>query len=449
MMSADTVQTADRLIGYALKAGAESADVLVAEAESVNAEVRCGKLEQIECSESVEAGLRVLLGTKQACVSTSDLREESLKQIAEEAVAMARAAPDDPCAGLAAVDELSAAEGVQELDLMDLSDERGVDVLRDTALQAEAAAMAVDGVQQTESSSAGRGSTSIYLGATNGFSGIYRRSGSSVSCVAISGSGLEMEMDYCFESRVHASDLPSPEWVGRCAGERAAARAGPTRPPTGAFPVLFDRRVSDSLIAHLLSAINGSAIARGSSWLLDAMESPVLPDDIDLLERPLMPRFPGSRPFDAEGLPCRDKPIVKQGQLLTWILDLATARKLGLKSTGNASRGTASPPSPSVTNVQLPDGSHSRDDLIHDMGTGLIVTSLIGSTINPTTGDYSRGASGFWVENREITGPVSEFTIAGNLKRMLRSITPSDDSLPMRRIRVPSLLVEGLTIAGG
>ena len=441
-------EIAEALLHEAQRAGAHSADAVVTDGSSVEVEVRGGQVEHVERSEGAAAGLRVLVGHRQACVSGSELRPESLAAMAEAAVAMARAAPEDPNCGLARPDQLAADIRIDDLELADPSQPPVLENLKEMALEAERAALAVEGVAKSESAAAGCSGHEIHLAASNGFYGFHKRTGVSVSCAAISGDGLEMEVDHCFESRVFASDLPQPAAIGRLAGERAAARAGPTRPPTGAYPVLFDERVAGSLVSHLLNAINGAAVARGSSWLLDAVGSEVLPDRLDLSEDPLLPRHGASRPFDAEGLQTARRRIVREGVLQNWILDLATARRLGLESTANATRGTDSAPVPGVTNIRLPDGEATRDELAAQMGTGLIVTSLMGSTINPTTGDYSRGASGFWVSNGELTGPVSEFTIAGNLKRVLRSLIPANDSRPFRRFRVPSLLVEGLTVAG-
>ena len=257
-----------------------------------------------------------------------------------------------------------------------------------------------------------------------------------------------MERDGAGESRIFQADLPDPESIGRLAGERAAARNGSRKPPSGAFPVVFDERVSASLIGHLTAAINGTSIARGASWLRDALGKPVMPRGFDLVEDPLRPRLAGSRPFDAEGLATAARPWVKDGVLQGWVLDLATARKLGLDSTANAARGPGAPPSPSLSNVVLTPGTASLGELVAGMGTGLWVTSLIGSTINPTTGDYSRGASGFWVENGTVAYPVNECTIAGNLRDMLMRLTAANDARPHLSTQVPSLLVEGLTIAG-
>ena len=257
-----------------------------------------------------------------------------------------------------------------------------------------------------------------------------------------------MERDYYGDMRIHGADMESPEHIGRMAAERTIARAGARKPPTGGYPVLYDERISSSLIGHLLAAINGTAIARGSSWLRDALHQQVLPQTLSITENPLRARATGSRPFDAEGLPSTPRTIVAAGSLQGWTLDLATARQLGLHSTASASRGTSAPPSPGLTNIALTQGAQSRENLLNDMGTGLLITSMIGSSINPTTGDYSRGASGFWVENGEIAYPVNECTIAGNLRDMLQTIIPANDARTHLSRVVPSLLVQGLTLAG-
>ncbi|MEM9850551.1 MAG: metallopeptidase TldD-related protein, partial [Pseudomonadota bacterium] len=254
--------------------------------------------------------------------------------------------------------------------------------------------------------------------------------------------------DYLGVARTFPADRPAPETIVKIAGEWGVERAGAKRPPTGSYPVLFDERISSSLIGHLTGAINGSAIVRGASFLKDALGKRVLPAGMDLVEDPLRPRTGGSRPFDGEGLPVSRRAIVEDGVLRAWTLDLATGRKLGLPSTGNAARGVGAPPAPALTNLWLTPGIASREDLIAQMGTGLIVTSMIGATINPNTGDYSRGASGFWVENGEIIGPVNECTIAGNLRDMLARMVAANDARPHLSRVVPSLLVEGLTIAG-
>jgi len=436
------------LLDAAHAAGAEAADAVAVDGTSVSIDVLKGQLEHAERAEGVDIGLRVVIGQKQANVSASDISQATIAAMAERAVAMAKEAPDDPSIGLASADQLAKAWDLDALELQDPAAEPAPAALEDDARRAEAAALGVAGVDQVQATSAGYGRQRIQLAASNGFSGGYARTDRGISLAAISGTGAEMERDYNGESRTFQADLPSPEEVGRIAGERAAARAGASQPPTGAFPVLFDERVASSLIGHLLMAINGSSIVRGSSFLRDKLGEPVLPDGLSLVEDPHRPRISGSRPFDAEGLPTAPRTIIENGVLTGWTLDLATARKLGMESTGNAARGTSAPPSPSITNVALTQGNLTPGDLIAEMGTGLIVTSLIGSSVNPNTGDYSRGAAGFWVENGEIIRPVNECTIAGNLIDMLRRIRPANDAQAHKSRMVPSLLVEGLTLAG-
>ncbi|SFG83330.1 PmbA protein [Palleronia marisminoris] len=436
------------LLDAARRAGAEAADAIAVRDASLSIDVRGGTLEQAERSEGVEIGLRVLLGRRQSCVSASDLTPRTMAEMAERAVAMAREAPEDPGAGLADPAQLAADTSAASLDLADDAAEPTPAQLEDMARAAEAAALGVQGVASTQGATASWGMRDIHLAATNGFSAGYRRTGSSMSCVAISGEGLKMEREFHGDSRTHAADLPDPAEIGRIAGERAAAMAGPRRAKTGSYPILFDERISSSLIGHLLTAINGTAIARGASWARGLMDAQVLPEALSLTEDPHRPRVAGSRPFDAEGLATHPSTIVENGILRSWTLDLATGRKLGLESTANAARGTSAPPSPSLTNVTLTQGDRTRDDLLRDMGTGLLVTSFIGATINPNTGDYSRGASGFWVEGGEIAYPVNEITIAGHLPDMLRRLVPANDAREHLSRRVPSLLVEGMTLAG-
>lgn len=436
------------LLDAARKAGAEAADAIVIDGTSVSVEVREGALEHAERSEGADLGLRVFLGKRQAIVSSSDSRPETLATMAERAVAMAREAPEDPFTGLADASQLVSDWDMDALELFDPTAEPSAEALMQDALAAEAAAQAVAGVTQVSDAAAGYGTHRVHLAATNGFSGGYARSSRSTSCVAISGEGTGMERDYDGDSRSFQSDLRDPAEIGRIAGERAVARTGARKPETGTFPVLFDERISSSLVGHLLAASNGAAIARGASWLKDSLGQQVLPEHLSLIEDPHRPRISGSRPFDAEGLATRRRAIVENGILTGWTLDLSSARKLDMAPTGNAARGVSGPPSPSNWNLSLTQGDHSRDDLIRDMGTGLLVTSMIGSTINPNTGDYSRGASGFWVENGQISHPVNECTIAGNLRDMLMRIIPANDARSYLSRVVPSILIEGMTLAG-
>jgi PmbA protein len=447
-MQVDLEAVTAELLAAARRAGADSADALAVAGEHLSTEVRAGALEQAERAEGIDVGLRVLIGKRQACVSASDHAPRTIEAMAERAVAMAREAPEDPYCGLAGPGELASDWDLAALDLADPAPAPDPADLEAAAREAEAAARAVPGVSQMDSAGASWQRSRVHLAMTNGFSGGYGRTNAAVHAVAITGEGTGMERDWAFESRTYRDQLPDAVEIGRLAGERTVARAGAGKPPTGAWPVIFDERVAGSLIGHLTQAVNGSSVARGASWLKDAMGELVLPEGIDLIEDPTRPRIAGSRPFDAEGLPVARRAIVADGVLQGWTLDLATARKLGLQSTGNASRGPGAPPSPATGNLWLTHGERDRAALMAEMGEGLLVTALIGSSINPTTGDYSRGASGFWVRGGEIVRPVNECTIAGNLREMLRTIRPANDGRAHLSRVVPSLLVEGLTIAG-
>jgi len=438
----------DALLKAAKSAGADAADAIAVNGTSVSIDVLNGQLEHAERSEGVDIGLRVLIGKRQACVSASDTSAGSITTMAERAVAMAKVAPEDDSIGLAEPDQLAKNRDAGALDLFDPAPDPDPDTLQQNACRAEAAALDITGVSQVQSASSGYSQSRIHLATSNGFSGGYRRSSYSTSCVAICGHGAEMEHDYYGDGRIYQSDLQSPEQIGQIAGQRTVERAGSRKPPSGSFPVLFDERIASSLIGHLITATNGSAIVRGSSWLRDRLDKQILPKNLSLIENPLRPRAFSSRPFDGEGLPTSSRTIVENGVLTGWTLDLATARKLGLQSTANASRGTSAPPSPGVSNIALTQGDKSRAQLLNDMGTGLLVTSMIGMSINATTGDYSRGASGFWVENGAICYPVNECTIAGNLHDMLAGLIPANDARSHLSRVVPSLLVEGLTLAG-
>lgn len=447
-MQPDLTTLTQQLLDAARKAGADGADALAVDGTSLSIDVREGKLEQAERSEGTDIGLRVFVGQRQACVSSSDTSAETIRDMAERAVLMAGLAPEDPYIRQATADEFATNTDCAPIDMFDPSEEPSAEHLKTLALEAEAAALKVDGVSQVSASSAGYGSRRIHLATSNGFTGGYSRTDNGLSCVAISGSGLDMQRDYDGDFRVYQSDMRAPHDIGTTAGSRAVSMQGAVKPPTGNFPVVFDERVSSSLIGHVLAAANGSNVARGSTWLRDKLGEMVLPSTMSVWETPHRPRATGSKLFDAEGLATSDRAIVENGVLTGWTLDLATAAQLGMTSTANASRGPASPPSPSNGNIDVTQGELDQAALLRDMGTGLLITSMIGSSINPTTGDYSRGASGFWVENGEIKYPVQECTIAGNLLDMLKTLVPANDARAHLSRVVPSLLVEGLTVAG-
>ena len=439
---------AQDLVAAGLAAGATEADAIAARSDALSVTIRDGALESAERADGIRVDLRVLVGGRQAIVSAADAGPATLAEMAERAVAMAREAPVDDMLGLADPDQLARDRDPAPLELDDPAPGPDPLDLEGAALQAESAARALSGIRQVEAASASFSRSGHWLCASNEFSGGARHSMHALSVVAITGEGTGMERDWASEARIHGADMPDPAEIGQLAAERTLARAGARRPPTGAVPVLFDRRVSASLIGHVLGAINGRAIVRGASWLRDAMDMAILPESMTLAELPHRPRHPASRLFDAEGLATQPRELIRDGVLTGWLLDLASARKLGVAPTGHAARGAGGPVAASASNLRLSPGSATQAELIAQMGRGLVVTGFLGASINATTGDYSRGVSGFWVEGGQIAYPVNECTIAGNLREFLPRMIAADDALPFRSTEVPSLLVEGLTVAG-
>lgn len=434
------------LLDSAKKHGADAADAVVAGGISEEVSVRLGKLESIERSEDRNIGLRVFVDGRNAVISTASTDQNSIDELAERAVSMARLAPPDPYAGLAEAELL--AKDIPDLDLMDHTVPSS-DMLKDLAFSVEEAARATTGITNSEGGSASYGTSEIMLATSNGFSSQYERSGFSISTVALAEHNSKMERDYDFSSAVHFSDLRPAAEVGASAAQRTLAKLGAIKAKTGSFPVIYDQRVSSSISGHIASAINGAAIARGTSFLKDRMDEQITSANISITDDPLRPRGAGSSTFDGEGLPRRKRLMLENGVLKGWLLDLASARQLNLDPTGNASRGVSSAPSPSTSNWIMSPGTISRDELIADIEEGFLITELIGSSVSLITGDYSRGASGFWIENGALTYPVTEATIAGNLKEMLMAITAADDLDFSRSNVTPSLRIDGMTIAGG
>jgi PmbA protein len=435
---------AQRLVTAAHRAGADTADALAVRSVSLGVEVREGEVEESERSEGDDVGLRVFVGRRQAVVSTNDMSADAA-QLAERAVAMARAAPEDPFAGLA--DPALLARDILDLDLLD-PDLPPVAVLEQRAKRAEGAALAVKGVTKSGGATASAGIGGLVLVTSSGFRGAYLSSSQGVSMTAIAGDGTAMERDYDYSTALHGADLEAAEKVGRTAGERTVARLNPRKVETKRVPVIFDRRVAGSLIGHLAGAISGTAVARKTSFLKDKLGERLFKPGIRVLDDPLRKRGLRSRPFDAEGVAGKPLAVVEDGVLASWLLDCATARELGLITTGHAQRGVSSSPSPGSSNLQLLPGVDSPAALIEDIAEGFHVTSLIGVGVNQVTGDYSRGASGFWIENGKRSYPVSEVTIAGNLLDMFRALSPANDLEFRFGIDSPTVRVEGLTVAG-
>ena len=436
---------AERLVNAALKTGADAADAVAVRSMSLSVEVRDGAVEESERAEGDDLGLRVLVGHRQAVVSTNDLAGDASVALAERAVAMARAAPEDKFAGLA--DSALLAHDFPDLDLLD-PDLPSVAALEAMAKTAEQGALTVKGVAKSGGASASAGIGGMVLVTSHGFRGAYLGSRHGISMTAIAGEGTGMERDYDYSSSLHAADLDSPEKIGRTAGERAVERLNPRKISTRKVPVVFDPRISGSLVSHLASAANGASVARKTSFLRDKMGAKLFDDGIRIVDDPLRKRGLRSHPFDGEGVAHRRLALVDDGVLHSWLLDCSTARELGLTTTGHASRGVSSVPSPSPSNLHMEPGRQSPEDLIADIDDGFYVTDLIGMGVNMVTGDYSRGASGFWIENGKRTYPVSEVTIAGHLFDIFRTLTPANDLEFRYSTNAPTLRFEGLTVAG-
>jgi PmbA protein len=436
---------AERLVGAARNAGADAADAVAVRSVSQSVEIRDGAVEESERSESDDLGLRVFVGKRQAVVSTNDLRGDGVNALAERAVAMARVAPEDRFTGLA--DPALLAKDFPELDLVD-PDLPEVALLEELARDAEEAALEVQGVTKSGGASASAGIGGMVLVTSHGFKGAYLASRYGMSMTAIAGEGTAMERDYDYSSTLHAADLDKPEKVGKTAGERAVERLNPLKAATGKVPVVFDRRIAGSLVGSLASAVNGAAIARKTSFLMEKLGQQIFAKGIRIIDDPLRKRGQRSRPFDGEGVAGRKLALVDDGVLMTWLLDSATARELGRETTGHASRGVSSSPSPGATNLYLEAGALTPAELIADIEQGFYVTDLIGSGTNIVTGDYSRGASGFWIEKGKRSYPVSEVTIAGHLNEMFRTLTPANDLEFRYGTNAPTLRIEGLTVAG-
>lgn len=437
------------LIARARAHGADSADAVLFESTSLGLSVRHGRPEELERAESTDVGLRVFVGQRSAIVSATSLDPRAFDLLAERAVAMARVVPEDRFGGIGAADAPFDAAITAALELDDPQGEPDAASLQARAEAAEAAGLAVHGVTNSDGGSAGYRRSRISLVSSRGFSGSYARTSHSVSAVLLAGEGTSMQRDYDYHSAVHLADLDDPALIGVRAGGRAVARLNPVRPKTATLPVVYDPRVAGSLLGHLLGAINGAAIARGTSFLKDRMGTRILPEGFTLRDDPRRVRGVSSRPFDGEGTATAARALVEDGVLASWVLDGRSGRQLGLASTGNASRGTSGGPSPSTTNVSLSPGRVTPAELMADIGEGIYVSELMGNAVNGLTGDYSRGAAGFMIRDGALAEPIAEFTIAGNLIGMYASLAAADDLVLRRGMDSPTLRVHPLMVAGG
>lgn len=433
------------LIGKAEALGADAADAVFVRSASLSLSQRLGNPEDLMRSEDNDLGLRVFVGKRQAVVSSSDMSDSALDELAERAVAMARNVPEDAFCGLADPDQL--ATELADIDDFDPTEPTAEQLIA-LAARTEDAARAVPGVTNSEGASASWSSSEIALVTSTGFAQTRQASRHSIGVSVLAGTGTAMERDYDYDTKVYAADLADAEAIGRSAGEKTVKRLNPQKVSTQQVPVVFDPRVANTIPGHMSSAINGSSVARGTTFLKDAMGTQIFADGVTIVDDPHRRRGLRSKPFDGEGVATRRMNVVEDGRLTTWILDCRSARQLKLATTGHASRGTSSPPSPGASNLYMEAGTISPRDLIGGIKQGLYVTELIGMGVNGVTGDYSRGCSGFWIENGELTFPVSELTIAGNLKDMFKAITPADDLEFKYGTNAPTLRIDGMTVAG-
>lgn len=446
MAQDDALNLLSDLLAKAKAAGVDAADAVLVDSTSLSLAYRLGRLEHLERAESGDLGLRVFCGKRQAIVASSERSPAALEGLVERAVAMARVVPEDPYCGLAEPDELAVT--LPDLDSCD-PHEPTPDEMIEAVRRAEDKARAVNGVTNSEGAEAGWGRSRVAIAATNGLAQTYQVSQASLAVSVLAGDAASgMERDYDYTGAVYWSDLRAPEEVGRMAGQRAVRRLGARKARTAQVPVVFDPRVARSLLSHLAGAVNGAAVARGTSFLKDRLEREVFAPGITIVDDPHRRRGLRSKPCDGEGVANARREIVKDGVLTTWLLDLRSARQLGMRSTGHAARGTSSPPSPAPTNLYLERGHITPAEMIDQIGEGFYVTELFGMGVNNVTGDYSRGAAGFWIEGGEMTYPVSEVTIAGNLKDMFRHLTPASDLVFRYGIDSPTVRVDGMTVAG-
>ncbi|GBQ18111.1 modulator protein [Komagataeibacter rhaeticus] len=445
-MSSEPLDLISTLIARARAAGADAADAIYVSRTAHGAQVRNGRTEDLERSETCDLGLRVFVGQRAAIVSATALDPTRFDTLAERAVAMARVVPEDRFAGLCDAAEKGFADATG-LDLFDPAAPGTADLV-DRARAAEDAALSVAGISNSNGASASFGLSDIILMTSAGFSGRYARTSHSVSASAVAGSGTKMVRDYDYHSAVHLSDLEDAALIGRNAGERTVARLNPVRPRTGRLPIVLDPRISTSMLGHLSGAINGIAIARGTSFLKDRMGERIMPADVTIIDDPRRVRGPGARPFDGEGMLTATRTLVEDGVLKTWALDSRSARQLGLAPTGCASRGTSGPPAPSLGNMHMRPGRLTPAELMADIAEGIYVTELMGSAINGITGDYSRGAAGFMIRDGILAEPVAELTVAGNLNDMFARLVPASDLGFRMATNAPTIRIDDMMIAG-
>lgn len=442
-------EIAELLLRGARQHGATAADVVVAEGDSLMVGVRLGAVEKVQRARAKHLGLRAFAGERSAILSTADFTRPALEQLAADAVALARVTAPDPFSGLPEAGELATAPPA-----LDLFDPAVGEVTAEQAtvwcLEAEHAARAADArITNSEGAEFDAGAHLVVYAASNGFHGSYRSSSCSLSCVPVASQNGSMERDHWYSVQHHLARLESPASIGATAAARALRRLGARQVGTAEVPVVFDPDMAASLLRHLAGAVSGGAIYRGLSFLAGKLGEAIAPPFVSIYDDGTLANGLGSKPFDGEGLPTRRTPVLEGGVLREYLCDTYAARKLSRRSTGNAARSVGDSPHVSPTNFFLPAGTTPPRELIASVKSGLYVTELMGFGVNATTGDYSRGASGMWIENGELAYPVSEITIAGNLLQMFRDIEAVGDDLVMRHsVCAPTIKIARMTVAG-
>ena len=444
-MSNKTEDAITSLLDRVKTLGIKEADVLAVESLSINVKSRLAKMEGIEQKESIDIGLRVIDNGKQLTISTTDSSKESILELTESAASMLHSVPVDEFCGLP--DKSLFSINDTDLDLVDKI-QLGHEELLESAIMAEESAMSVKGITNTEGASSSFSKSRMKLVTSNGFSNSYERTGFSTTVSVIAGNDTKMERDYEYQSATHLKDIDKPNKIGLIAGKRAVSRLNPKKIKSDTVPIIFDNRISGGLIAILAGSISGQSISRGTSFLKDKLGKKLFKKNINIIDDPLRIRGHKSRIFDGEGVKSKKIKLVSNGELTSWLLDCRSARQLNLETTAHASRNTNSPPSPAPSNIYLSTGNISKDDLVKSIKNGFYVTEMMGMSFNQVNGDYSRGATGFWIQNGEIAFPVSEVTIAGNMLNMYRTLTPSSDLKFTTGIDSPTVMIENMTVAG-
>lgn len=446
----DLLTTLEHALATTRQHGADHADAFIIRSRSRSAMIRQGNAEGIRHAESLSLGLRVFREGRMASVAGNDLSTSALNQLAERACAMAQMVPPSPYDGLAENPLIPvSAEAVQRLELYDPLTPPSISDLLDHAREIETSALSYDGITNSNGASASTSESDVALATSSGFSGAYRRTSHGYGISVLAGTGAQMQRDYAFHSALHWKDLRAAKDLGHEAAQRALARLNPTRPKTGTYPVVFDRRVAGSLLGHFAAAINGAAIVQGTSFLKDKLNKHIFGHDIHITDDPTLPRMAGSHPFDGEGTASLPLQLIEGGVLKDWLLDSRCARQLGLNgSNGRATRSTGSAPRPGTSNLFMQPGTLSPDALRHDIKEGVLITELMGNAINMLTGDYSRGGSGFMIRNGEIAEPVSGITIAGNLNDMFARLIPANDLNLLEGFHTPTIRIDQMSLAG-